>query len=482
MDRQYNRNLRQSPGPGKTILSTTNLNLKPSYQRADYVDSHEPDRNANSSQTASTTSRSSPSPASQTSRTNIVLQRRADCERNDAVAAAASPSGARNTSDTSPYKNQQGRGRVANSPFRQAAVDLQESPKSIYKVASNDAPKAYHEERSSAPRLHNRDEPQGPKGSNDSTKTSYGERRLSSARVPSSRDEHTRSKSPYEMNTVPQGQGQRLSPFRSHNKGEQTVSNDATKQSHSPGTKSPKEVKTALQIHGEQLSSSKSLIRDDSSTSKVSSDASNSPKIQGERHCDSRNLNTTNPTPSKAPTERKCDISKPESKSGRTGPKALLRDNFPYPVPGVRDFPTHSSPSSKESSPAPVPTTVATLPPSAPPPTKGSSDSPVKVRSTSRRRAKRNKRGRSDGFVLGLDLASSDEEGKNDQPSGTMLRKSSSLDPESLNFIFWLRNPSVQNLALLRKAIRCNDHDWMQGFLEFDGLGLLFQVNQMFKS
>lgn len=80
------------------------------------------------------------------------------------------------------------------------------------------------------------------------------------------------------------------------------------------------------------------------------------------------------------------------------------------------------------------------------------------------------KRGRSDGFVVGLDLAnSSDEEGDD-------MSRRPGLESESLNFILWLRNPTVQNLSLLRKAIKCNDSDWMRGFLEFDGLGLLFQV------
>lgn len=81
------------------------------------------------------------------------------------------------------------------------------------------------------------------------------------------------------------------------------------------------------------------------------------------------------------------------------------------------------------------------------------------------------KRGRSDGFVVGLDLANSSEE------EGDVAAKKSSLESESLNFILWLRNPTVQNLSLLRKAIKCNDNDWMRGFLEFDGLGLLFQVS-----
>ncbi|KAK3099465.1 hypothetical protein FSP39_004908 [Pinctada imbricata] len=83
-------------------------------------------------------------------------------------------------------------------------------------------------------------------------------------------------------------------------------------------------------------------------------------------------------------------------------------------------------------------------------------------RFANKRKQKRIKRYRSDGFVVGLDLANSEDE---ECPDPT----------ESLNFIHWLRNPSLQNLAKLRKAIRGNDSDWMTEFLEYDGLGLLFQ-------
>ncbi|KAH9490929.1 Inverted formin-2 [Bulinus truncatus] len=94
-------------------------------------------------------------------------------------------------------------------------------------------------------------------------------------------------------------------------------------------------------------------------------------------------------------------------------------------------------------------------------------------RFNAKKKQKRGKRGRSDGFVLGLDLANegdSDTENKEQE-----YFKKPGLDSESLNFIFWLRNPSVQNLSQLKKAIKCNDQDWMRCFLEFDGLGLLFQ-------
>ena len=50
-------------------------------------------------------------------------------------------------------------------------------------------------------------------------------------------------------------------------------------------------------------------------------------------------------------------------------------------------------------------------------------------------------------------------------------------DPEALNWLLWIRNPTVQNLAKLRRAIENNDSDWMREFLQFDGLGLLFQVS-----
>ena len=75
------------------------------------------------------------------------------------------------------------------------------------------------------------------------------------------------------------------------------------------------------------------------------------------------------------------------------------------------------------------------------------------------------KRTKSDAAVLGKPLVTSDDE--EGEPG---------LDPESFNFIFWLRNPTVSGLSQLRRAIRCEDGDWMRSFLEFDGLGLLFQV------
>uniref|UniRef100_A0A0B7AHL9 Uncharacterized protein n=1 Tax=Arion vulgaris TaxID=1028688 RepID=A0A0B7AHL9_9EUPU len=85
-------------------------------------------------------------------------------------------------------------------------------------------------------------------------------------------------------------------------------------------------------------------------------------------------------------------------------------------------------------------------------------------RFSARKKQKRvGKRGRSDGFVVGLDLANSSEE------EGEDASKKPGLDTESLSFILWLRNPTVQNLSQLRKAIKCNDQDWMRSFLEFDG-------------
>ncbi|XP_025087489.1 LOW QUALITY PROTEIN: inverted formin-2-like [Pomacea canaliculata] len=56
-----------------------------------------------------------------------------------------------------------------------------------------------------------------------------------------------------------------------------------------------------------------------------------------------------------------------------------------------------------------------------------------------------------------------------------MRRGSLGPDPGALNFLLWIRNPTLQNLSNLRKAIMSNDRDWMKEFLEFDGLGLLFQ-------
>lgn len=83
------------------------------------------------------------------------------------------------------------------------------------------------------------------------------------------------------------------------------------------------------------------------------------------------------------------------------------------------------------------------------------------------RKQKRAKRHKSDGYMLGLELAansSEDEAGFNDSSLG-----------DAINFLQLIRNPSLQNLAKLRRSIKTNDKDWMKEFLEFDGLGLLFQ-------
>ncbi|XP_045204866.2 inverted formin-2-like [Mercenaria mercenaria] len=83
------------------------------------------------------------------------------------------------------------------------------------------------------------------------------------------------------------------------------------------------------------------------------------------------------------------------------------------------------------------------------------------------RKQKRAKRHRSDGYMLALEMAanSSEDEGFQNDPSLG----------DAINFLQWIRNPTLQNLAKLRRAIKTNDKDWMKEFLEFDGLGLLFQ-------
>ena len=81
-----------------------------------------------------------------------------------------------------------------------------------------------------------------------------------------------------------------------------------------------------------------------------------------------------------------------------------------------------------------------------------------------RRKQQRIKRYRSDGFVVGLDLNNSEDEP--DSPEGSS---------DAVHFLSWLRNPTLQNLVKLRKSIKHNDCDWMMEFLEYDGLGLLFQ-------
>lgn len=103
---------------------------------------------------------------------------------------------------------------------------------------------------------------------------------------------------------------------------------------------------------------------------------------------------------------------------------------------------------------------------------KEGSESPAPQKSTrfGKRKQKRGKRTRSDGFVLGVQLADSDDENPNADHRGSL-----GPDAESLNFLLWIRNPTVQNLSKLRMAIKSNDRDWMEEFLEFDGLGLLFQ-------
>lgn len=84
-----------------------------------------------------------------------------------------------------------------------------------------------------------------------------------------------------------------------------------------------------------------------------------------------------------------------------------------------------------------------------------------------KRKQKRAKRYRSDGYMLALEMAtnSSEDEGFQNDPSLG----------DAINFLQWIRNPTLQNLAKLRRAVRTNDKDWMREFLEFDGLGLLFQ-------
>ena len=84
-----------------------------------------------------------------------------------------------------------------------------------------------------------------------------------------------------------------------------------------------------------------------------------------------------------------------------------------------------------------------------------------------KKKKQRAKRYRSDGFMLGLELGtnSSDEE--------SLINGGSMGD--AVNFLQLIRNPTLQNLSKLRRTIKVNDKDWMKGFLEFDGLGLLFQ-------
>lgn len=87
-------------------------------------------------------------------------------------------------------------------------------------------------------------------------------------------------------------------------------------------------------------------------------------------------------------------------------------------------------------------------------------------RFANKRKIKRAQRHRSDGFVVGKDLGDLDDDGSSDKPAVTS---------DLINFLQCMRNPTLQNLAQLRRCIRCNDRDWMVEFLDFDGLGMLFQ-------
>lgn len=79
------------------------------------------------------------------------------------------------------------------------------------------------------------------------------------------------------------------------------------------------------------------------------------------------------------------------------------------------------------------------------------------------RKQKRGKRHRSDGYMLALEMTGASS--SDDDPSLG----------DAVNFLQWIRNPTLQNLAKLRRAVKTNDKDWMTEFLEFDGMGLLFQ-------
>ena len=93
-------------------------------------------------------------------------------------------------------------------------------------------------------------------------------------------------------------------------------------------------------------------------------------------------------------------------------------------------------------------------------------DSPKQSR-FAKRKQKRAKRHRSDGFMLGIE-ASANSSDEDITQNGDQLG-------DAINFLQWIRNPNIPNLARLRRAIKTNDKDWMREFLEFDGLGLLFQ-------
>ena len=94
---------------------------------------------------------------------------------------------------------------------------------------------------------------------------------------------------------------------------------------------------------------------------------------------------------------------------------------------------------------------------------------PSKPSRFAKKKQKRAKRHRSDGFMLGLEVgANSSDEDSTQKLNGEQIG-------DAINFLQWIRNPNIPNLARLRRAIKTNDKDWMREFLEFDGLGLLFQ-------
>ncbi|XP_063413228.1 inverted formin-2-like isoform X1 [Mytilus trossulus] len=82
-------------------------------------------------------------------------------------------------------------------------------------------------------------------------------------------------------------------------------------------------------------------------------------------------------------------------------------------------------------------------------------------RFANKRKQKRAQRHRSDGFMVGKDIDSFEDDDE--------------IKMDAVNFLMWLKNPNLQNLVKLRKCIKSNDVDWMTEFLQFDGLGMLFQ-------
>ncbi|KAK6172316.1 hypothetical protein SNE40_016002 [Patella caerulea] len=74
-----------------------------------------------------------------------------------------------------------------------------------------------------------------------------------------------------------------------------------------------------------------------------------------------------------------------------------------------------------------------------------------------KKKQNRAKRCKSDGFTLEPDILAQEK------------------STEAVHFLSWIRNPTIHNLAKLRKCIKYNEREWMEDFLSFDGLGLLFQ-------